>query len=246
MVVPIDANAIVPAIKAANDRHVPVVSVAEVPQGGKVYVTVNGDNVAMGASACQTIGQRLNGKGAVLELYGTLSSSNGRDRHQGFLDCMKSRYPGIEVVSKPTEWEAAEATDAAQTVLSTRKIDGIYTASDSVMGPGVTKVLQDQGKLKPVGEPGHVVTVSVDGTPFALRQVRDGYQDAVVSQPLDLFAKYGVSYVADALAGKPVLPGPTDHGSKVVESNGNLVDLLPSPVVTKANVEDQTLWGNQS
>jgi hypothetical protein len=53
-----------------------------------------------------------------------------------------------------------------------------------------------------------------------------------------------VQYLLDALAGKELKLGKTDHGSEVVEFNGNKMDLLPAVLVTKANVDDKSLWGN--
>ena len=71
-----------------------------------------------------------------------------------------------------------------------------------------------------------------------------GDLDAEISQPLDGHAKYGVKYLQDALAGKELPLGKTDHGSEVVDFNGNRTDLLPATLVTKANVDDKALWGN--
>ena len=45
--------------------------------------------------------------------------------------------------------------------------------SDAVMLAGVLNVLKSAGKLKKVGEPGHIFLVSIDGTPFALQKVRE-------------------------------------------------------------------------
>ena len=53
-----------------------------------------------------------------------------------------------------------------------------------------------------------------------------------------------MQYLLDALAGKELALGKTDHGSEVVEFNGNKMDLLPAVLVTKANVDDPALWGN--
>ena len=57
--------------------------------------------------------------------------------------------------------------------------------------------------------------------------------------------KYGLYYLQAAVAGKTFEQGPTDHDSRIVELNGNPMDLLPAPIVTKANVDDAKLWGNQ-
>jgi len=44
----------------------------------------------------------------------------------------------------------------------------------------------------------------------------------------------------------PFTPGPTDHDSTIIDvGNGVLEDQLPAPLVTKENVDDASLWGNQ-
>lgn len=246
IVIPVDSDAVVPAIESANAEDVPVVTVDVAPTGGDVYMIVRADNVAMGASACEHMGEALGGTGTVLELQGNLASVNGLDRSEGFNDCMTENFPDIEIISRPTDWVAQQATDAAQTVLSTTDVQGVFLASDSVMLPGVINVLQNQDKWFPVGEEGHVTLVSIDGTPPGLQTIRDGYQDALVSQPVDLYAQYSVQYVADAIAGTEYEPGPTDHDSEIVEEGGLLSDLLPSPLVTAENVDDPALWGNSA
>lgn len=91
---------------------------------------------------------------------------------------------------------------------------------------------------------GGLILIPVDSS--AVVPAVDGYQDALVSQPLDLYAKYTAQYIKDARAGKTYRPGPTDHGSKIVEFKGNLMDELPSPLVTKENVDEPALWGNKA
>ena len=52
-----------------------------------------------------------------------------------------------------------------------------------------------------------------------------------------------MQYLLDALAGKELALGKTDHGSEVVEFNGNKMDLLPAVLVTKENVDDPNAVG---
>ena len=40
----------------------------------------------------------------------------------------------------------------------------------------------------------HLYLISIDGTPFALKKVREGWLDAAISQPLNLYVKYGLAY----------------------------------------------------
>jgi ribose transport system substrate-binding protein len=181
IIAPVDAKAIVPAINLANKDGVPVVVVDQAPTGGEVAMVVRADNYGMGVTACKEMGRLLNRKGTVLDLQGALVSTNARDRTNGFGECLKTNFPGVTVIQKPTDWDMAKATSAAQIVLSTGKLDGIYMASDFFL-PGVEKVLKDAGRWVPAGENGHVALIGVNGTPDALKAIHSGYQDATVSQ----------------------------------------------------------------
>src|SRR5207244_364177 len=86
------------------------------------------------------------------------------------------------------------------------------------------------------GQPGHTVLASIDGTPQALAAIRKKQLDVLVSQPLTDYGKWGVWYIQQVLAGNKFAPGKTTHGSHIILFKGNLMDLLPSPVVTAANV----------
>jgi ribose transport system substrate-binding protein len=239
IVVPIDSDAIAPALDYAAQNDVPVVATDVAPSTGKVAITVRADNESMGRSACEEMGRLLNGQGKVLELQGDLASINGQERTKGFNDCIASQFPGITVVSKPTH-------QAQSVINSDDAITGIYVHSDCGLLPSVTNVLKGAGKLHKVGEQGHISVVSIDGCPYGLDQIRQGYLDATVSQPIDRYATYGVGYLKRAMNGETFQAGPTDHDSRIVITNGNPEDLLPSPLVTVQNVDDPSLFGNSA
>lgn len=244
IVVPVDSEAIVPAIEQANAAGIPVVTVDLGASSGSIAMVVRADNVFMGRAACEYMGEQLKGEGTVLNLQGDLATQNGRDRSQGFTECMESDFPNITVVSQPMNWSPEECAAQAQAVLSTQKINGIFEASESVCLPSVQKVLEDLDLDARVGEPGHIVTVGIDGTAAGLDAIRAGEMDAIVSQPLDLYARYGIEYIKRAMEGETFEEGPTDHDSTIVRNGESLEDQLPSPTVTKENVDDPSLWGN--
>jgi ABC-type sugar transport system substrate-binding protein len=240
-----DSDAIVPALNFAESKKVPVVAIDMGPAGGKAAMVVRADNIRMGADACRLTGNALGGKGVVLSLMGDQATLNGRDRTSGFANCMKTDFPNIKVIERPTYWQAEKATAIAQTIVtSTPDLGAIYMQSDAVMLPGVLNVLKTAGKLKQTGEPGHILLVSIDGTPFAHEKIREGLLDAAISQPLNLYVKWGLYYLQGAVAGKSFAAGPTDHDSRIAMFNGNPMDMLPAPIVTKTNVDDPTLWAN--
>jgi len=246
IVVANDSKAIIPALDFADSQKVPVVSIDIGPDGGHVYAIVRADNIGMGRIACTDMAKAIGDSGKVLSLQGSFASINGRERSEGFHDCITKEHPNIELIERPTDWDATKQAAALQTVLAANPdLKGIFQQSDYALS-ATLNVLKTAGKDAKVGEPGHIYNISIDAGPQSLALVRSGDLDAEISQPLDGYAKYGVQYLLDALAGKELALGPTDHGSVVVEFNGNKMDLLPAVLVTKANVDDKSLWGNNT
>ena len=244
VVIATDSEAIIPALKYAEDKKVPVVSLDIGPAGGKLAMIVRADNYKMGEDACMATGKALGGKGSALSLMGDLATINGRDRSAGYRECLAKNFPGITLIEKPTYWKSDVATSVTQTVVTaTPDLGAIFMQTDGGMTSGVLNVLKSAGKLKQVGEPGHVFLVGIDGAPQALQAIRDGWLDLSISQPLDLYVKYGFAYLQGAVEGKTYKAGPTDHNSEVVTFNGNLMDALPAPLVTKQNVDDKSSLG---
>jgi len=245
VVVANDSKAIIPALDFAAEQKVPVVSIDIGPDGGSLYAIVRADNIGMGWIACEAMAKAIGDAGKVLSLQGAQTSINGRERTQGFHDCITQKHPNIELIERPTDWDAQKQAAALQTVLAANPdLKGIFQQSDYALSPTLN-VLKQAGSDAKVGEEGHIYNISIDASPQALELIRSGDLDAGISQPLDAYAKYGIQYLQDALAGKELALGKTDHGSEVVVFNGNKMDLLPAVLVTKDNVDDAKLWGNQ-
>jgi ribose transport system substrate-binding protein len=242
---PQDTAAIAPELAQLNSAKFPVVSIDTRPDTGNVYMVVRADNRAYGTKACVFLGEKLGGKGSVVMLEGDTASINGRDRTDAFNECMKSKYPNIKVHGEPSKWDGPTAASQLQTVLTQDKnVRGVYMESSFALS-GTIQVLKQKGMLVPPSDAKHVFVVSNDGIPEELKDIRAGHIDATVSQPADLYAKYGLYYAQAALAGKTFHPGPTDHGSTIIQVRpGVLEDQLSAPLVTKLNVDDKTLWGN--
>jgi ribose transport system substrate-binding protein len=243
---PVDTKAIIPALGFASSKHVPVVTTDKGPSGGKVFMIVRADNLLMGKLDCEAVGKAIGGTGKVISLDGAQSDLNGHDRTSGFVDCMKKQFPNVQVIQELTNWVAATGADALQTALTANPdTKAIYLQSDSVFLAGTLAVLHRLHKDATAGHSGHIFLATIDGTPQAIAAIRKHQVDVLVSQPLTDYGKWGVWYLQQALAGKTFKAGPTTHGSHIITFQGNLMDLLPSPVVTLANANDPKLWGNQ-
>ena len=241
---PVDSAAIAPTLAYAASKNVPVVSVDVAPTQGKVYMIVRADNVLYGQNACTYIASHVRGSGHVAMLEGDLASINGLDRKNGFLQCMKS-HPNLKVVQYATKWDTPTAVNDAKTALSQYSdLKAIYVHWSGPV-PGIIAAEKAAGKFSKVGTPGHIVLFSDDGTPQEHAWIRAGEEDATISQPATLYAQFAVYYAKQALGGATYkVNEKTDHGSTIVNLLGNLEDAIVAPLVTKANVNDPSLWGN--
>lgn len=246
VVAPLDSASIVAGLEAADRRNVPVVAVDVAPDGGKVAMVVRADNRAYGEKACTYLGETVK-SGKVVQIQGDLSSVNARDRSEAFGACIAKNHPGIKVLDLPASWQSDRAAAGLEALYTANPdVKGIYLQAGGVYLAPTLQTLGRHDALVPTGDPGHIVIVSNDGIPQELDAIRKGEIDATVSQPTDLYARYGISYVKRAMAGESFEPGPTDHGSTIVTlPSGILEDQLPAPLVTRQNVDDPALWGNR-
>ncbi|GAA3784769.1 sugar ABC transporter substrate-binding protein [Streptomyces phyllanthi] len=245
VVAPLDSAAISAGLDQAERKGVPVVAVDVAPDKGKVAMVVRANNVAYGEKACEYLGRQIT-SGKVVQIMGDLASVNGRERSEAFRSCVKEKYPKLKVLEIPAKWESDTAAAKLDTLLNANPdIKGIYMQAGGVYLAPTLQTLKSKNMLKTAGSKGHIFIVSNDGIPQEYDAIRKGQIDATVSQPADLYAKYGMYYIKAAMEGKKFEPGPTDHNSEIVKlPSGNLEDQLPAPLVTKENVDDPELWGN--
>lgn len=244
---PFESAAAGNVLKAAEKAGAKVVAVDVAPDSGPVAIVVRANNLAYGEKACKYIGEHVK-EGAVLQIMGDQASINGRDRGNGFRDCVTKNYPNLKQLEVPTKaWSGEDAAAGLDAILNSNPdLKAIYMHAGGVFLAPTLQTLKRKGLLKPAGEEGHIVIVSNDGIPQEFDAIRKGEIDATVSQPADLYAKYGIKYLKEAMAGKTFAPGPTDHDSNIVEVRpGVLEDQLAAPLVTKENVDDKSFWANQ-
>ena len=88
---PVDSDAIVPAIKAANNANIPVILIDRGSNGGDVLTTVASDNVEAGKMAADYIVKELGEKAKAFELSGVPGASATVDRGNGFNKVAKEK-----------------------------------------------------------------------------------------------------------------------------------------------------------
>jgi len=256
IMVPEDAAILSEAVKKLNQLGIPVMCQDRSVLEGKLVVTVYADNYLAGKQAAEFMVRLLELKygeprGLVLELQGALGTDVARLRGAGFNDVMKN-YPNITVISKPTEWLPEVGAKVVEDVLTAHpELDGIYCHSDFTL-TGVIPALERMGRLKLVGEEGHIYTVSIDATSQALEWIRERKHDASMNQPfvdygllaMELFVEYYLKGKPIPIGEKIVKPGALWSPAVVEESpTGPVVKLRTTPVDIH-NVDDPRLWAN--
>ena len=67
------------------------------------------NNVAYGEKACQYIGEHVK-EGKVVQIMGDQASINGRDRGNGFRDCVTKNFPNDQAPGDPDQRLVAART----------------------------------------------------------------------------------------------------------------------------------------
>src|ERR1043166_593674 len=219
---PLDDHAVVRPVSDAKRAGVPTVIIDSGLQSSDFVSFVATDNRKGGSLAANPMGQLLNGKGKVLVLRYAEGSASTTEREAGFLDTIKQKFPGIELVSTLQYAGATRDTAkrASENLLNRfgDDVQGIFTPNESSTA-GMLLALQDIGKA------GKVFFVGFDSSQTFIDAINaNQLQGIVVQNPFNM-GYLGVKTMVDSLQGKPVQPK-IDTGVMLVTK-----DNLSSPEV---------------
>ena len=201
VIAPLDKRALVRPIDEARRNGVPAVVIDSRLDSDSIVSFVATDNGQGGRLAADRIGDLLGGKGRVLLLRYQEGSASTMERETGFLEEMKAKYPGIDVISSdqyagPTR-ETAKRTSENLLNRYGNDLQGIFTVNESST-IGMLLALQDIGKA------GQIKLVGFDAGAALLDAVhKKQVQGLVVQDPMRM-AYLGVKTMVDHLRGRPV------------------------------------------
>jgi ABC-type sugar transport system substrate-binding protein len=224
IIAPVDAQTVVPMIKAANEANIPIVlyNRGPAPNNAKWTAVVN-DNYKLTKSTVESMAQlalKFKGKFEAMILIGSLTDINAVQRRDGFEDALKPYAEKIEVVSRiSTEWNQEKALAGVTNALQAHPAINFIFCSSDFMLPSVQSALKAAGKYQKIGVPGHVMVGSFDGDNTAYRMLMEGYLDSDGVQDLPLEAMNSVQAIQDLRSGKPVPQIIIDQGFVVTQEN---------------------------
>ena len=230
ILVPKDAKACLPIIKAANAAHIPIVLFNRPAEKSDARsAAVVADNFELTRETVRwMIGEarKTGRKHKALVLIGDLGDINAIGRRDGFDAAVKEAPEVIEVVARvPTEWSQEKAQAGVVNAFQAHPdITFIFTSSDFLL-PSIVSALKAAGKYQKVGEPGHVILGGFDGDATAWQMLVDGYLDATGVQDVYFEVNACLQAIEDMRAGKPVPELIQDPG--FVIHRGNYRELGP-------------------
>jgi ribose transport system substrate-binding protein len=184
IVAPLNSDGLEPALKAAAAKHVPVITVDRKINATacKDYLTFLGsDFVEQGKRAADAMINVTGGKGKVAILLGASGNNVTTDRTKGFVDQIRAKAPGLQIVAQQTGEFARDKGQQVmeQLIQSKPDITAVYAENDE-MGLGAITALKGAGK-----KPGKdIKVISIDGTRNAVQALANGeYNGVIESNP---------------------------------------------------------------
>lgn len=196
LIIPMDSDAVVNSIKAANTAKIPVITLDRASSGGDVVAHISSDNISGGLMAGKYIVEKLGGKGKVVELEGVPGTSAARDRGEGFNKALEGTE--ITVVSKQTaNFNKAEGMSVMENILQAQpEIDAVFAQNDE-MALGAMEAITAVNRKD-------IMIVGFDASVDAVTAVKAGSMATTVAQKPDLIATTGIDVVLKVLAGEKV------------------------------------------
>ena len=200
---PLDDHALVRPVSDAKRAGVPTVIIDSGLQSSDFVSFVATDNRKGGSLAADRMGQLLNGKGKVLVLRYAEGSASTTEREAGFIDEIKQKFPGIELIS--TDQYAGATRDTAKRASENLLnrfgdvVQGIFTPNESSTA-GMLLALQDIGKA------GKVSFVGFDASQTFIDAINANQLHGIVVQNPFNMGYLGVKTMVESLQGKSVQP----------------------------------------
>jgi len=199
---PLDSQALVRPVASAVQARIPVVIIDSGLKSDQYVSFVATDNYKGGQMAAEHLGKLLGGKGNVILLRYAVGSASTEEREAGFLDVLKTKFPGLKLISSDQYAGPTRETgyQASQNLLNRfgRDVDGVFAPCEPPT-IAMAKALRDIGKGG-----GKVKMVGFDAGSQSVADLKNGdVQGLVVQNPVFMGYK-GVMTMVEHLQGKPV------------------------------------------
>lgn len=174
ILMPADADALVPGVEAAVAAKIPIITVDAMVNSDLISAHVGTNDFEAGKMQMQYVADKIGGAGNIIILHGPNGISAEVDRRAGYEDVLKN-YPNIKVLIEPTaDWEREKALSSIENQLQAfPDIDAIVAMNDE-MAMGALQAVIDAGKVNEISVSG------IDAIDDALEAVKAGTLDMTI------------------------------------------------------------------
>lgn len=183
---PNGSTELVPAIKKANEKNIPVIVVdtrmdadALAAVDAHTESFIGSDNYFGGQVAAEELAKAIGGAGKVAVLEGISGHESSVSRVSGFTD-KAEELGGLEIVaSQPADWDQEKGYTVFQNILQANPdVIGLFAAND-MMALGAVKAIEDMGKGA------QITVIGFDATDDAKTAIADGKMLGSIAQSPD-------------------------------------------------------------
>jgi ribose transport system substrate-binding protein len=220
IVIPIDEKAILPAIRKANDRNIPIIAITRIPSA-KVLTTVAGSaDYANGRASGELLMRATGGKGNLAMIGIPYSLWRIDERERGFLDAIGNSE--LKIVARQSGLDQAKIQDTVAGILVAHPdLAGIWCAFSNQL-VGAADALRSANRRD-------IALTGIDADKAIIERIRGGWITGAAAQFPGAQGRLAAQAVFAHLEGKTV-PAGYD---------------VPVGVVTRANADDmeKKIWG---
>jgi ribose transport system substrate-binding protein len=200
----LDSKAAIPLLKRAQNNKIPIIAFDSGVDSSIPLTTCATDNIAAAALAADKMAGLIGNSGEVGVIVHDQTSRTGIDRRDGFLNEMKSKHPGIKIVSVQygggDHLKSAEIAKAM--IQANPNIKGIFGANEG-SAEGAAIGVKESGKK--------LVLIGYDSGKEQKEDINSGLMAGAITQNPIGIGKCVVDSAVKALKGEK-LPKKVDTG----------------------------------
>ncbi|MCW9716914.1 ribose ABC transporter substrate-binding protein RbsB [Avibacterium sp. 21-599] len=192
---PTDSTAVASAVRMANQKNIPVITLDRGAAQGKVVSHIASDNIAGGKMAGDFIAQKLGDNAKVIQLEGIAGTSAARERGEGFKQAVEAHHFAL-LASQPADFDRTKGLNVMENLLTAQpNVQAVFAQNDE-MALGAIRATQAANKP--------LLIVGFDGTDDGIKAVKSGKLAATIAQQPDLIGALGVQTADKVIKGETV------------------------------------------
>lgn len=192
---PTDSTAVASAVRMANQKNIPVITLDRGAAQGKVVSHIASDNVAGGKMAGDFIAEKLGDNAKVIQLEGIAGTSAARERGEGFKQAVEAHKFDV-LASQPADFDRTKGLNVMENLLTAQpNVQAVFAQNDE-MALGAIRAVQAANKS--------VLIVGFDGTDDGVKAVKSGKLRATIAQQPELIGALGVQTADKVIKGEAV------------------------------------------